>query len=140
MLIESGLRITDACRLPFDPIIDSSVGWPCLRYHYQTMRAEQLNPLGARAAETVRDQQAHVRARWPAGSACLFPRHHANPDATHRGRNQRAQTGGGLAARHPPARRGWPESAVDPASLPPHLSRECSRSMDIEVEYYGIGS
>jgi integrase len=83
VLIETGLRITDACRLPFNPIIDDSVGWPCLRYYNHKMRAEQLIPLSARAAETVRDQQAHVRARWPAGSAWLFPRHRANPDATH---------------------------------------------------------
>jgi integrase len=83
VLIETGLRVTDACRLPFNPIIDDSVGWPCLRYYNHKMRAEQLIPLSARASETIRDQQHHVRAGWSAGSAWLFPRRRANPDAAH---------------------------------------------------------
>ena len=83
VLIETGLRVTDACCLPFNPIIDDSVGWPCLRYYNAKMRAEQLMPLSARASETIRDQQHHVRARWPGGSRWLFPRGRANPDAAH---------------------------------------------------------
>ena len=83
VLIETGLRITDACRLPFNPITDDSVGWPCLHFYNAKMRAEQLIPLSAHASETIRTQQAHVRARWPDGSRWLFPRQRANPDATH---------------------------------------------------------
>lgn len=83
VLIETGLRITDACRLPFNPVIDDSVGWPCLRFYNAKMRAEQLIPLSARASETIREQQNHVRGRWPDGSRWLFPRRRANPDAAH---------------------------------------------------------
>lgn len=81
VLMESGLRITDACCLPLDPLIDDSVGWPCLRFHNAKMAAEQLIPLSATAAEAIRAQQQHVRSRWSAGSPWLFPRSRANPDA-----------------------------------------------------------
>ncbi|MBW3579080.1 MAG: site-specific integrase [Actinobacteria bacterium] len=80
VIIETGLRITDACRLPFNPIIDDSVGWPCLRYMNTKMRAEQLVPLSAAAAEAIRDQQVHLRERWSEPPPQLFPSPHCNPD------------------------------------------------------------
>lgn len=80
VLMETGLRANDACVLPFNPIIDDSVGWPCLRYYNAKMSAEQLVPLSARAAEAIRAQQEHVRQRWPSGTPCLFPAATGNPD------------------------------------------------------------
>lgn len=78
--METGLRANDACMLAFNPVIDDSVGWPCLRFHNAKMAAEQLVPLSACAAEAIRDQQDHVRQQWPAGAACLFPAPFGNPD------------------------------------------------------------
>jgi integrase len=81
LLIETGLRVGDACRLPFNPIICDSVGWPCLQFFNHKVRTEQLIPLSTRAADTIRAQQRLIAGRWPDGSPWLFPRRQANPDA-----------------------------------------------------------
>jgi len=73
LITETGLRIGDACTLPFDPVLTDSAGWPCQRFASSKMRAEQLVPLSARAVEAIRDQQRHVRDSHPDGSAWLFP-------------------------------------------------------------------
>ncbi len=80
VIMETGLRANDACSLPFNPVIDDSAGWPCLRYYNTKMAAEQLVPLSATAAETIRTQQSELRHRWPDGPAVLFPAPHSNPD------------------------------------------------------------
>lgn len=73
LIIETGLRGGDACNLVFNPVINDSTGWPCLRFHATKTRSEQLVPLSATAAETIAAQQDHVRRLWPAGSPWLFP-------------------------------------------------------------------
>jgi integrase len=82
VLMETGLRVNDACWLPFNPVIEDSVGWPCLRYYNAKMAAEQLVPLSATAAGAIRAQQDQLRQRWPGGPAVLFPSPYANPDGT----------------------------------------------------------
>ncbi len=73
VLMETGLRGGDACALPFNPIVEDSVGWPCLRFDNTKVATEQLIPISAKAAEAIRAQQAHVRASFPNGSTWLFP-------------------------------------------------------------------
>jgi integrase len=73
VLIETGLRGGDACTLPFNPVLDDSAGWPCLRFEAVKVRAEQLIPLSAKAAAAIRAQQEHVLSTWPGGSPWLFP-------------------------------------------------------------------
>jgi integrase len=73
LIIETGLRKGDACNLAFNPVINDSTGWPCLRFDATKVRAEQLVPLSATAAQTITAQQDHVRHLWPAGSPWLFP-------------------------------------------------------------------
>ena len=80
VLIETGLRANDACALSFDALVSDSGGGPCLRFFNAKMRAEQLIPLSAACAAAVRDQQAHLRLRWPDGPRVLFPAPSANPD------------------------------------------------------------
>jgi integrase len=80
LLIETGLRGGDACQLAFNPLIDDSVGWPCLRFSNSKIGTEQLIPLSAKAADTIRAQQAHVRQRCPDGSPWLFPGIEKNAD------------------------------------------------------------
>jgi integrase len=80
VIIETGLRAFDACALPFNPVIDDSVGWPCLRYFNHKMAAEQMIPLSAVAAQAIRDQQTHLRARFDVPPSGLFPADNANPD------------------------------------------------------------
>jgi integrase len=73
VLIETGLRGGDACQLSVNPLIEDSVGWPCLRFSNSKVHSEQLVPLSARAADAIRAQQDHVRERCPQGSPWLFP-------------------------------------------------------------------
>ena len=73
VLIETGLRGGDACTLPFNPVLDDSAGWPCLRFEAVKVHAEQLIPLSAKAAAAIRAQQEHVLSTWPGGSPWLFP-------------------------------------------------------------------
>jgi integrase len=80
VLIETGLRANDACQLAFDALVPDSGGGPCLRFLNAKMGAEQLVPLSAKAAVAVRDQQDHLRLRWPDGPAFLFPAPQSNPD------------------------------------------------------------
>jgi integrase len=80
LLMETGIRGGDASVLAFNPIVDDSTGWPCLRFDNAKVRVEQLIPLSAKAAETIRAQQDHVRSRWPQGSPWLFPGTMDNPD------------------------------------------------------------
>ncbi len=82
LLMETGLRGGDACALAFNPVIEDSVGWPCLRFDNTKVRAEQLIPLSAKAAAAIRAQQAHVLERRPQGSPWLFPGITENPDGT----------------------------------------------------------
>ena len=80
VLMETGMRGGDASALEFNPIINDSTGWPCLRFANSKVATEQLIPLSARAADTIRAQQAHVLDKWPGGSPWLFPGILDNPD------------------------------------------------------------
>jgi integrase len=82
VLMETGIRAGEACTLPFNPILDDSVGWPCLLHHSTKIKSDLLVPLSGRAAVAIRDQQAHVRATWPDGSPWLFPDPKGNIDGT----------------------------------------------------------
>jgi Phage integrase family len=73
VMIETGLRIGDACTLEFSSLIDDSAGGPCLRFHNLKVRADQLVPLSAKAAKAIKAQQDHVRHCWPAGTPWLIP-------------------------------------------------------------------
>ena len=80
VIMETGLRAFDACALPFNPVIDDSVGWPCLHYFNHKMAAEQMIPLSSAAAQAIRDQQTHLRSRFELSPPVLFPAENANPD------------------------------------------------------------
>ncbi len=79
VLIETGLRAGDACRLSVDCLVADSVGWPCLRFMNAKVCAEQLVPLTPRAADAIRAQQDEVAWCAPT-SPWLFPAARANPD------------------------------------------------------------
>jgi integrase len=82
LLIETGLRSSDALNLPFNPLLADSAGWPCLRYYNAKIAEDQLIPLSPSAAETIRAQQAHLRDRSPDRDLTwLFPRPRGDPAA-----------------------------------------------------------
>jgi len=102
VLIETGLRAGDACRLRVNCLVADSVGWPCLQFLNTKVAAEQLIPLSAKAADAITAQQ-HEVARTLPSSPWLFPAPKANPDgtrpfeyATLRGRLRRWQEAIGL--------------------------------------------
>lgn len=80
VIMETGLRAVDACQLESNPIIEDSVGWPCLRFLNNKMRAEQLIPLSQRAAQAIRAQQQHLAGTWTDPPPVLFPSPYRNPD------------------------------------------------------------
>ncbi len=80
VLMETGLRSSDACNLGVDAVVDDSVGWPCLRFFNSKVRTEQLIPLSPKAAAALGAQAEDVRQNWPAGTRFLFPRPRGNPD------------------------------------------------------------
>ncbi len=82
VIMETGLRAFDACALPFNPVIDDSVGWPCLQFFNHKMAAEQMIPLSAAAAQAIRDQQTDLQLRLDVPPPVLFPAENANPDGT----------------------------------------------------------
>jgi integrase len=81
VLIETGLRAGDACRLRVDCLVADSVGWPCLRFFNTKVASEQLIPLSAKAAAAITAQQREVARAW-SFSPWLFPAAKANPDGT----------------------------------------------------------
>ncbi len=104
VVMETGLRATDACVLPFNPVIDDSVGWPCLRYLNHKMSAEQLVPLSQKAADAIRAQQAHLHGRWPdTPPTRLFPAPERNPDGVRPFLYNPTASADSLAGRHRPA-------------------------------------
>jgi site-specific recombinase XerD len=44
LLMETGLRGGDACELPFNPMIEDSSGWPCLRFSNSKGRHRAAHP------------------------------------------------------------------------------------------------
>ena len=61
VLMETGLRANDACRLPFNPLLEDSAGWPCLRFHSRKVNNDQLVPLSGRAAVAIRANKPSSR-------------------------------------------------------------------------------
>jgi integrase len=80
VLMETGLRANDACPLPFNPLVNDSVGWPCLHFHNNKAHVDQFLPLSERAVLAMRDQQANVHSLWPDDSPWLFPDPQRTPD------------------------------------------------------------
>ncbi|QKZ24549.1 site-specific integrase [Streptomyces chartreusis] len=74
ILMRCGLRLKDACRLPFDCLVHDADGAPYLRYLNHKMKREALVPIDEELEQDIRDQQQRLLERWPAGVPVLFPR------------------------------------------------------------------
>jgi integrase len=81
ILMRTGLRISDACRLAYDCVVRDPDGAAYLRYRNHKMRREALVPIDESLAEAIANQQDTVGDRWPTAT-CLFPRPTTNPDGT----------------------------------------------------------
>ncbi len=83
LLIETGRRAGELCTIDNDCVIHDGDGHPYLRYYQSKMRKEHTIPINERTLETIEEQQAWVRQRWPGGSPWLFPRLRVNPDGAY---------------------------------------------------------
>jgi integrase len=79
ILIRTGLRISDACRLRLDCLVHDPQHAPYLHYRNHKMRREAMVPIDEQLAAMIEDQQRKVHARHPKGDV-LFPRSSGNPD------------------------------------------------------------
>ena len=73
ILIQCGLRATDACTLSFDCLLHDGQGAPYLRYINNKMRREAAVPIDADLEAEIRAQQQRVADRWPEQHPHLFP-------------------------------------------------------------------
>jgi integrase len=73
ILIQCGLRATDACALGFDCLVHDGAGAPYLRYFNHKMRREAAVPIDPDLEVQVRGQQQRVAQRWPGQHPHLFP-------------------------------------------------------------------
>lgn len=81
ILIRTGLRVSDACKLPAGCLVRDGHGAAYLHYCNHKMRREAMVPVDDQLAAMIEERQRQVRERYPVG-AVLFPRKTANPDAT----------------------------------------------------------
>lgn len=79
MLIRTGLRVSDACRLRLDCLVYDPQRAPYLHYRNHKMRREAMVPIDEQLAAMIEAQQREVHARYPSGDV-LFPRGSGNPD------------------------------------------------------------
>lgn len=77
ILIQCGLRATDACTLSFDCLIHDGAGAPYLRYFNHKMRREAAVPIDPDLEAQIRAQQQRVAERWPGQHPHLFPQSRA---------------------------------------------------------------
>lgn len=79
ILMGTGLRVGDACKLGLDVIARDSQGAPYLRYTNHKMRREAFVPIDAELAGAIAAKQIEVIAEFSNGT-CLLPRRTRNPD------------------------------------------------------------
>jgi integrase len=77
ILIRCGMRVSDACTLPFDCLLHDGQGAPYLRYVNHKMNREAAVPIDDELEADIRAQQGRVLERWPDGNPHLFPRQKA---------------------------------------------------------------
>ena len=78
IMINAGLRVSDACTLGFDCMIHDGRGAPYLRYRNHKMNREAAVPIDEHLEREIRVQQDRVLRRWPGGCPHLFPRPTSN--------------------------------------------------------------
>lgn len=79
ILMGTGLRVGDGCRLRLDCIVRDGQGAPYLHYTNHKMRRDAFVPIDAELAEAIATGQQAVLAEFP-GATCLLPRPTRNLD------------------------------------------------------------
>lgn len=81
LLMQTGLRLNDALKLPTDCVTTDAAGAPYLRYTNHKMLREALVPISAELAQLIHAQAARARASH-SPAAVLFPRTRDNAAGT----------------------------------------------------------
>jgi integrase len=79
ILMGTGLRVGDGCRLPLDCIVHDSQGAPYLHYTNHKMRRDAFVPIDADLTDAIKAQQRMTRAEYP-NATYLLPRPSRNLD------------------------------------------------------------
>jgi hypothetical protein len=79
ILMGTGLRVGDGCKLPLDCIVRDGQGAPYLRYVNHKMSRDAFVPVDDRLADAIAAQQQAVVTMFPQ-SGCLLPRRTRNLD------------------------------------------------------------
>jgi integrase len=79
ILMGTGLRVGDGCKLPLDCIVRDGQGAPYLRYVNHKMRRDAFVPVDETLAAAIAAQQHAVTGMFPQ-AACLLPRRTRNLD------------------------------------------------------------
>ncbi|HEX5349628.1 MAG TPA: site-specific integrase [Pseudonocardiaceae bacterium] len=79
ILMSTGLRVGDGCKLALDCIVRDVHGAPYLHYTNHKMRREAFVPIDTDLAETITEHQQAVLAELPSATF-LLPRPTRNPD------------------------------------------------------------
>ena len=64
-MLATGLRISDACELSYDPMVFDNDGNPYIRYWNQKMRREAYVPISKAFLGLVHQQQSRTKTRYP---------------------------------------------------------------------------
>jgi integrase len=81
ILINCGLRLKDARKLPHDCVVRDAAGAPYLAWINHKMRGRiAFFPISEALAAGIGEQQQRATARFEHGTPWLFPRHQANLD------------------------------------------------------------
>ncbi len=80
ILIRCGLRVTDALRLPYDPLVADADGAPYLRYYNHKMKREALVPIDEQLHAMILEQQVRLADHQAPPPPVLFPRPTKNTD------------------------------------------------------------
>jgi len=81
ILMNCGLRVTDAARLHLDCVITDADGAPYLKYFNHKMKREALVPIDEQLRGLIGEQRRRSTTRWPQ-TQLLFPRPTKNVDGT----------------------------------------------------------
>ncbi|MHB1519637.1 MAG: tyrosine-type recombinase/integrase [Acidimicrobiales bacterium] len=79
ILMATGLRVGDACRLALACVILDAQGAPYLRYRNHKMKRDALVPISPEIADAIKAQQCAVMGQFPK-ALYLLPRSSRNPD------------------------------------------------------------
>jgi integrase len=79
ILMSTGLRVGDGCKLPLDCIVRDGQGAPYLRYVNHKMSRDAFVPVDDGLAEAIIAQQREVTGQFPQ-AGCLLPRRLRNID------------------------------------------------------------